>query len=252
MAIRVFFPRPDRAFQPVNTYLDPHRIERVAHLYQPVNPSFLPQIQAAYHPTVALHSSLSDPAHRCQAQQPYMVAELLQLVIEVRDLNRQSISILKTLQQSPSPRHILVQATRANAQTTCDLTNLAVEDFHLPQQEIEEVSVHSLLVDAVVPTNTVAASLVSVSSDTDVNQLTDDLDHHECFHATVTTNTIATPIPASAPLSHSTIFLPRSGPHNAGPDLRRIFPPGDCEVPTSPTDTPSPMWGHQPQYAPPL
>jgi hypothetical protein len=148
MAIRATLAWPDRAtvfFQPTTAALPHH-------------PNVSIQA-AAVHPTTAVHPSLSDPARRRQAHTTPMVTELLQLVTELRDLNRQSISILKTLQQPPSPPHILVQVTRADVQTTCEPTNLAVEDLHLPQHKIE-VSIHGLPVNAVVPTNTTAAPFV--------------------------------------------------------------------------------------------
>jgi hypothetical protein len=107
-----------------------------------------------------------------------MIAELLQLIIKLRDLSRQHISILEPLQHQPLLPPILVRADddeehlllnpfcvgpTDDVQATCEPTNAAVEDLHPLQQEIDEVPLHGLLVDAAIPTNTVAAPFASGS-----------------------------------------------------------------------------------------
>jgi hypothetical protein len=57
-----------------------------------------------------------------------------------------------------------VPTTGADAQTVCEPINLTVDDLHFPPQEIDEVSVHDLPVDAAVTTNTPAAVPVTFES----------------------------------------------------------------------------------------
>jgi hypothetical protein len=86
-----------------------------------------------------------------------MVVELLQLVTELRDLSRQNVSIFESIPiDATIPLQEIDEVSVHGLPIDATITSNKIHsksNIHLPQQEIDEVSVHDLPVDTAATTN---------------------------------------------------------------------------------------------------